>query len=274
MLFCAYSMAFGGHQWPVERVGLDQVKGYEVRMNPAMHLSDSGLIALERRECAGPNYTPETTAYLDGKNGTWTIGCGHTGPEVHQGLVWTLDQCREALRKDLAATELLLNSSLNPPVPLRQNQYDALVSFAFWAGEGNWRKSTVLKRVNAGKLDQVPSALQMWVYANGDYSKPNEGVKNRRLSEIGQWAQGSFVSSATGAASPPPGILTQMHNRLAAAGITSMIGALTDSWTADTFTNAGQTLQGLSPQSKIFAALGVGLIVLGVVWRFVKARQG
>lgn len=241
-------------------------------MNPSMHLGDAGLIALERRECAGPNYTPETTAYLDGKNGTWTIGCGHTGPEVHEGLVWTIDQCRDALRKDLAATESLLNTTLNPPIPLRQNQYDALVSFAFWAGEGNWRKSKVLKQANAGNLDQVPAAMQMWVYANGDYSKPNEGVRNRRNSEVGQWAQGSFVSS-TGAASPPPNIFRQWHNRLIAMGLSGIVKSTYDNWTPDTFNNAGATLQGLSAQSKIFASLGIALIVLGVVWRFVKARQ-
>jgi lysozyme len=39
-------------------------------------------------------------AYQD-SGGIWTIGWGHTGPEVHEGLVWTRDQCVEALRKDL-----------------------------------------------------------------------------------------------------------------------------------------------------------------------------
>jgi lysozyme len=40
------------------------------------------------------------TAYQD-SGGVWTIGWGHTGPEVHKGLVWTREQCVAALRKDL-----------------------------------------------------------------------------------------------------------------------------------------------------------------------------
>jgi len=40
------------------------------------------------------------TAYQD-SGGVWTIGWGHTGPEVHEGLVWTREQCAAALKHDL-----------------------------------------------------------------------------------------------------------------------------------------------------------------------------
>lgn len=39
-------------------------------------------------------------AYKD-TAGVWTIGWGHTGPEVHEGLVWTREQCVAALHADL-----------------------------------------------------------------------------------------------------------------------------------------------------------------------------
>ena len=39
-------------------------------------------------------------AYLD-SGGVPTIGWGHTGPEVHEGLVWTREQAVEALKKDM-----------------------------------------------------------------------------------------------------------------------------------------------------------------------------
>lgn len=39
-------------------------------------------------------------AYQD-SGGVWTIGIGHTGPEVHEGLVWTREQCIVAFQKDL-----------------------------------------------------------------------------------------------------------------------------------------------------------------------------
>ena len=39
-------------------------------------------------------------AYRD-TGGVWTIGYGHTGPEVHAGLVWTHSQAVDALLADL-----------------------------------------------------------------------------------------------------------------------------------------------------------------------------
>ena len=41
-------------------------------------------------------------SYQD-SGGVWTIGYGHTGPEVHEGLVWTQEQAEEALKHDLGA---------------------------------------------------------------------------------------------------------------------------------------------------------------------------
>ena len=39
-------------------------------------------------------------AYLD-TGGVWTIGYGHTGPEVRKGLVWSHSQAVTALLSDL-----------------------------------------------------------------------------------------------------------------------------------------------------------------------------
>jgi lysozyme len=49
-------------------------------------------------------------AYPDPKSGAepWTIGYGHTGPEVRQGLVWSLAQAEGALEADVADVELEL----------------------------------------------------------------------------------------------------------------------------------------------------------------------
>ena len=40
------------------------------------------------------------TAYKD-SGGVWTIGWGHTGPDVHEGLVWTREQAEEAFQRDI-----------------------------------------------------------------------------------------------------------------------------------------------------------------------------
>lgn len=227
-------------------------------------LSNEGLIALERRECSGPDYSPSLTAYLDqGNRGTWTIGCGHTGPEVHQGLVWTLDQCRDALRADLATVETTLNATISPAVELAQNQYDTLVSFVFNIGTPRWKTSTALKRVNAGKLDQVPDAMRLFKYANGDFSKPDTGVVNRRNSEIGQWSRGAFVSSSNVDVMPEPSPWKKLHNWLQATGLGMLAG--------DKLVDSGTQLKALESNWHGFAWIGLTLIVLGIVWKMRKA---
>ena len=231
-----------------------------------MNISQDGIEALYRRECA--NGQPALTAYSDG-GGTLTIGCGHTGPDVTPGLTITREQADALFRKDIAPCEQAVNDTIT--VPLRQYQFDALCSFTFNVGVGAFEKSTLAKRINSGAQEDIITAeFARWNKSGG---KVNQGLINRRNSEIGQWARGAFVSSASVPVDPPAKWWQQIHARLAAAGVTSVVGGIANEWTPDTFNNAGTTLQGLSPQSKIFATLGIGLIVLGVVWRFVKARQ-
>lgn len=65
-------------------------------------------------------------------------------------------------------------------VPLNQNQFDALVDFAYNAGAQNLRTSTLLKKLNAS--DYVGASLQFnsWVYGGG---KILAGLVKRRLAE-------------------------------------------------------------------------------------------
>jgi len=63
---------------------------------------------------------------------------------------------------------------------ITQNQFDALVSFAYNLGTTALKNSTLLKRVNNGQLNDVREQFMKWVYANG---KPLEGLKKRRKEE-------------------------------------------------------------------------------------------
>ncbi len=67
----------------------------------------------------------------------WTIGYGHTGPEVHQGLVWTPAQADAALAHDVERVLSDLAAALFPwwptLAPLRQ---DVLANMAFNMGVG------------------------------------------------------------------------------------------------------------------------------------------
>jgi lysozyme len=114
-------------------------------------------------------------AYKDSK-GLWTIGVGHLIKPSEQHLLTatlTDEQVEELLQSDLKwCSEAVEN---NVKVPLTQNQYDALYSLCFNIGETNFRKSTVLRKINENDLQGAADAILMW-------NKP-EVLINRRKRE-------------------------------------------------------------------------------------------
>jgi lysozyme len=99
------------------------------------------------------------TAYLPTKDDVWTIGWGHT-KTAKQGMVITEAQAEVLLRQDLSWVEDVIRRRVT--VPLTQNQYDALASLIFNIGEGNFSRSTVLRRLNAGDYRGAADAFLMW----------------------------------------------------------------------------------------------------------------
>lgn len=95
-------------------------------------------------------------AYRDSA-GIPTIGYGHT-KTARMGMKITGADAEELLRRDLATAEGAVN--LRVEVPINQNQFDALVSFVFNLGGGAFRRSTLLRLLNAedyaGAADQFP----------------------------------------------------------------------------------------------------------------------
>lgn len=73
--------------------------------------------------------------------GVWTIGYGHTAG-VHSGMTITQARADAYLQQDIAKFEGYVNNPAYVPITanLNQNQFDALVSFAFNLGAGNLRK--------------------------------------------------------------------------------------------------------------------------------------
>jgi lysozyme len=135
-----------------------------------MKISDDGLERLEQRE------GKRNRAYKDTK-GVWTIGVGHTGPHVYEGLAWTDQQITDALRDDVKIAEDCINKYVH--VPLTQNQFDALVSFIFNIGITHFITSTLLRDLNAGDYVKAAEDFMMW-------NKPPE-ILGRRLTEKQQF---------------------------------------------------------------------------------------
>jgi lysozyme len=72
---------------------------------------------------------------------------------------------RALLFQDLAYAEHAVAHLVR--VPLKQGQYDALVSFTYNEGAGRLQTSTLLKVLNAGNYAAVPSQLMEWVFGGG-----------------------------------------------------------------------------------------------------------
>lgn len=118
-----------------------------------MRTSDEGISRLMVRE------GKRNKAYKDTK-GIWTIGVGHTGPEVVEGLVWTDGQVSAALKDDLDGVEQALNVYVL--TPLTQNQFDALASFIFNVGVNAFRRSTMLKYLNLRSFEKAALEFDRW----------------------------------------------------------------------------------------------------------------
>lgn len=113
--------------------------------------------------------------------GVVTIGYGTTkiaGAPVKIGMKITSEEAEQLLEEDLKTFENAVNQSVT--VELTQNQFDALVSFVYNVGAGNFRKSTLLKRVNAGKFAEAADEFLKWNKAGG---KVLAGLTRRRNAE-------------------------------------------------------------------------------------------
>ncbi|UCI07364.1 lysozyme [Mesorhizobium sp. B1-1-8] len=120
------------------------------------------------------------TAYTDSV-GVWTVGYGHTGPEVHKGYTITAPQADQLLTNDLAGSEQAVSSLVN--VNLNDNQFGALVSFAFNLGAGALQSSTLLKRINKGDFD-VANEFLKWDHGHvHGHLVEIPGLKTRRKAE-------------------------------------------------------------------------------------------
>lgn len=144
-----------------------------------MRTSPEGRAAIAQRE------GNKLTAYRDSV-GILTIGVGHTSaagaPTVAPGMTITPAQSDEILSRDLATFERAVREAVK--VPLKQHEFDALVSLAFNIGGGAFSKSTLVKNLNAGDRAGAANAFLSWNRAGGKVLK---GLTTRREAERKQF---------------------------------------------------------------------------------------
>lgn len=124
-------------------------------------------------------------AYPDPATGDvpWTIGWGHTGPDVHKGLKITRDQAEDLLARDLARFE----DGVAEMCPVAtDNQFAAMVSLSFNIGLSNFRTSTLRRMHNEGNHAGAAGQFARWSRAGG---KVMRGLVKRRAAEAELYAR-------------------------------------------------------------------------------------
>ena len=116
--------------------------------------------------------------------GLWTVGVGHLiGDGKFLPREWdktfTQDEVNGILKSDLRRFELGISKML-PNVPLRQQEFDAILSFCFNLGLGCFQRSTIRQALLRGDKEQAMESLVKYCRAGGKILK---GLQNRRLDE-------------------------------------------------------------------------------------------
>ena len=140
-----------------------------------MKTSQDGLKQLAGREGM------RTKAYRDTR-GIWTIGIGHTSaagpPDVHEGLELSEQEVLDLFAKDIKQYDDAVNRAIK--IPLKQNQFDALVSICYNIGVGGFTKSSMVRDINAGADgDTIDADIMKW-------NQPEEIIA-RRQSEVDEF---------------------------------------------------------------------------------------
>ena len=141
-----------------------------------MELSDRGVKLL--KEFEGFSATP----YLD-QALVPTIGYGTT--HYHHRPVRMNDKAitkKEATYLMRSQVDMTYGKAVNHlvRVPITQNQFDALVSFTYNEGTNALKTSTLLKKLNMGKILKADKEFAKWNRADG---KVNRGLIARRKKE-------------------------------------------------------------------------------------------
>ncbi|WP_084139914.1 lysozyme [Flavobacterium filum] len=122
-----------------------------------------------------PNLTITSASQI---KGILTIGYGHTGTDVYVGQTITEAKAEEFLKADLIRFENNLNAKVL--VPITSNIFDALISFSYNVGNGNFNKSTLLKLLNQNNYTDAAEEFLKWTKAGG---KVLTGLVHRRNDE-------------------------------------------------------------------------------------------
>jgi lysozyme len=115
--------------------------------------------------------------------GVWTIHAGVT-EGVKPGMIVTEAEGQAMFARELAHFEQAVERLVT--VPLNQNEFDCLVSFAYNCGEGALARSSILKNLNAGNREAAARGFAAWNRGGG---RVLPGLVRRRAAEASLFRQ-------------------------------------------------------------------------------------
>lgn len=200
-------------------------------------------------------------AYRDAV-GVWTIGYGHTSragaPRVGPGMKITRAQGEKILARDVEKFAAQIRPLIK--VPLNENQFSALVSFAYNVGVGGFRGSSVLRVVNRRRFDLVPQRLSLWVKAGG---RVLPGLVRRRAAEgvlFSRPAGRQHPTTNTAPVEPTPG--KSPHK--STTNIATLMGALAGLISA--------VANGLKENASLVTTVILALVIVGCAAWIIRER--
>jgi lysozyme len=222
-----------------------------------MNITEEGLALIRRAEGF------RSSAYKDAA-GVWTIGYGHTSnagpPNVRRSMKITRLQAEQVLASDVASFALGVEQLLT--VPLTEGQFSALVSFAYNVGLENFRKSSVLRAVNAEDFAAVPRRLSLWVKSRG---RVLPGLVARRAAEASMFIQAAAGSQPDEGAAECDQIepLSGKPLRRSSTGIAALVSAI-----AGVVSSISSSLGELTHRvnGPLLAALAALIVVAAALW--------
>lgn len=133
----------------------------------------------------------------------WSIGYGHHGADVYEGMKITSSQAKEYLKVDVAQAESCIDRNFKG-ITLNQNEFNALVSMAYNRGCGGLVSSDVYKKIKEGNRTE---AAQIWLKSGvteKGTGKTLGGLVTRRAHEAAMFAGKPVTSTASTSAAMLP----------------------------------------------------------------------
>jgi len=177
-----------------------------------------------------------------------TIGWGHTNdhpPKFDSATVWSQAQCDAALASDMRTFEAHVNGLAK--VPLKQCEFDALVSWSF--NTGGPATASLWRQLNAGQKDAIPANLAQWNKAGG---RVLNGLTRRRKAE-GLLFQGKIKEAYQ---------VAQAKMTTAQKAATGTAGAVVVGGAAATAASVGWSWAEISLTAFIAAAVVTAIVLL------------